>query len=323
MMNFKVLVPQTIAAEGENYLRENGYTPVHPSGYGREDLLQHIADCDAVLLRTVKITGEILDAGKKLRIVARHGAGFDNVDIQAAAELGIWVTNAPLSTTCSVAENTIALLLMLAKRIPFFINALKEDNFAIRISQSGMEVENKILGIIGLGRIGKEVARKAQAGFDMKVIACDPFCPKDQVPPGVELRENIQDVLASADFISLHMPSTPETKKMFGREQLALMKKTAYLINCARGDVLDEAALAEALQHETIAGAAIDVYDPEPPENTNPLLKLPNVIATPHIASNTKESNIKMAVHAAMEIHRVLSGGKPQWPVNKPKGIPA
>jgi D-3-phosphoglycerate dehydrogenase len=322
-MNFKILVPQPIAVEGENYIEENGYTAVHPSGYGREDLLRHIADCDAVLLRTAKITKEILEAGKKLRIVARHGAGFDNVDIQAAADLGIWVTNAPLSTTCSVAESTIAFLLMLAKRIPFFSDAFKKGNFSIRMTQSGAEVENKILGIIGLGRIGKEVARKAYTGFDMKVIACDPFCPKDQVPQGVELKENIQDVLMNADFISLHMPSAPETKKMFGREQFALMKKTAYLINCSRGDVLDEAALVEALKHETIAGAAIDVYDPEPPDNNNPLLKLPNVIATPHIASNTKESNIKMAVHAAMEIHRVLSGEKPQWPVNKPKGISA
>jgi D-3-phosphoglycerate dehydrogenase len=320
-MDCKVLIPQKIAGEGENYLKEKGYKLIYPPGYAREDLLKYIADCDAVLLRTAKITKEILEAGKKLRIVARHGAGFENVDIQAAADLGIWVTNAPLSTTCSVAENTIALLLMLAKRIPFFINALREGDFSIRMRHAGMEVENKVLGIIGFGRIGREVARKAYAGFDMKIMAYDPLCPPDQVPPGVALRENMGDVLMNADFVSLHMPSTPETKKMFGRDQFARMKKTAYLINCARGDVLDEAALIEALKNETIAGAAIDVYDPEPPESDNPLFMMPNVIATPHIASNTTEANIKMAVHAAMEIHRVLSGEKPQWPVNRPQEV--
>jgi D-3-phosphoglycerate dehydrogenase len=185
------------------------------------------------------------------------------------------------------------------------------------MKHSGMEVEHKTLGIIGLGRIGREVARKAYTGFDIKILAYDPLCPKDQVPQGVVLKENIYDVLSDADFVSLHMPSTPETKKMFGPNQFARMKKTAYLINCARGDVLDEAALIEALKAEIIAGAAIDVYDPEPPDHDNPLLTMPNVIATPHIASNTQEANIKMAVHAAMEIHRVLSGEKPQWPVNR------
>jgi D-3-phosphoglycerate dehydrogenase len=184
---------------------------------------------------------------------------------------------------------------------------------------TGMEIENKTLGIIGLGRIGAEIAKKAINGFNMKVFAYDPFCSPDRAPPHVRLEQELETVLKESDFVSLHVPNTPATKKMFGAPQFDIMKPEAYLINCSRGEVIDEEALAKALEAGKIAGAAVDVYDPEPPAGDNPLLSLPNVIATPHIASNTAEATTKMALHAAMEIHRVLSGENPLWPVNKPK----
>jgi D-3-phosphoglycerate dehydrogenase len=317
-MKSKVLIPQPIAKAGIDYLSDRGYELLCPGASGHDDMVRNIADCEALLLRTAPVDKEILEAGKKLRLVARHGAGFDHVDIQAAAELGIWVTNAPLSTSCSVAEYTMGMILMLAKRIPFFINELKKGNFTARMQYTGMEIANKTLGIIGLGRIGIEIAKKAINGFAMKVTAYDPFCPSDRVPPGVRMGQTLEAVVKEADFISLHVPNTPETKKFFGAALFDLMKPGAYFINAARGELFDEAALRKALESEKIAGAVIDVYDPEPPSPDNPLFKAPNLIATPHIASNTAEATAKMALHAAQEIHRVLSGEKPLWPVNKP-----
>jgi D-3-phosphoglycerate dehydrogenase len=316
MMKAKVLIPQPVAGEGMDYLREQGYEPVCLET--PEHMRGSVQECDAILLRTAAVNRDILEAGKKLRIVARHGAGFDNVDIEAAAGLGIWVTNAPLATTCSVAEHTITSLLMLAKRIPFFVKGLEGGNFSVRMQQSGMEVEHKVLGVIGLGRIGRETAKKAMLGLGMRVSAYDPLCPVERMPDGVIKRDTLEAVLEEADFVTLHIPALPGTKKMFGAAQLKAMKPTAYVINCARGEAVDEEALVRALREGTIAGAAIDVYDPEPPSMDNPLFKLSNVICTPHIASNTVEANARMALHAAQEIHRVLSGEPPLWPVNKP-----
>jgi D-3-phosphoglycerate dehydrogenase len=314
----KVLIPQPIASAGTTFLQEHGYETICPDVLSTAYLQKAITNCEAVLLRTAIIDRDLLTAGKTLRIVARHGAGFDNVDIQAAAELGIWVTNAPLSTTCSVAEFTLTAILMLAKRIPFFMDSFTRGDFSVRMRQSGVELENKILGIIGLGRIGREVAKKASAGLGMRIAAYDPFLSPDAEVKGVTLFKELKGMLKEADFVTLHMPNTEQTRKMMNNAQFAVMKPGAYFINAARGEVLDEAALAKALEEGKIAGAAVDVYDPEPPTPDNPLLKAPNLIATPHIASNTVEANIKMALHAAQEIHRVLSGEHPQWPVNKP-----
>jgi D-3-phosphoglycerate dehydrogenase len=317
-MRAKILIPQPVAEEGTDYLSGQGYELIRPAGCRREDILRNLAGCEAILLRDVPVDEEILEAGKALRIVARHGAAFDTVDIEAAARRGVWVTNTPLSASCSVAEYAMTLVLALAKGVPFFATAMKEGNFAARTRWAGMEIENKTLGVIGLGRIGLSLAQKAARGFNMEVSAYDPLCPPDRAPPGLRLQEDMETVLGEADFVSLHVPNIPETKKMFGLPQFELMKTGAYFINCSRGEVVDEGALLKALEGGRLAGAALDVYDPEPPGKDNPLLRLPNVIATPHIASSTVEATIKMALHAAMEIHRVLSGERPLWPVNRP-----
>jgi D-3-phosphoglycerate dehydrogenase len=317
-MGAKILIPHPVSKDGMDYLLEQGYKLICPGSSSREEILRNLPDCEAILLRAETADKEILEAGKLLRIVACHGAGYSNVDIEIADHRGIWVTNTPLAIGCSVAEYTMTLILMLAKGVPLFMNAMKEGDFSLRARYAGVEIENKTLGVIGLGRIGVTLAKKALNGFGMQVLAYDPLCSPDQTPPGVSLQEDLKTVLTFSDFVSLHVPNIPETKKMFGTSQFQLMKPGAYFINCSRGEAADEEALAEALTGGTIAGAALDVYDPEPPARDNPLLGLPNVIATPRIASNTVEANIKMALHAAMEIHRVLSGDKPFWPVNRP-----
>jgi D-3-phosphoglycerate dehydrogenase len=317
-MGAKILVPQPVSKDGTDYLLEQGYELICPASPGREEILRNLPDCEAILLRTAPVDKEVLEAGKLLRIVACHGTDYGNVDTGTAGRRGIWVTNTPLSAGCSVAEYTMTLILMLAKRIPLFMNAMKEGDFALRTRYAGMEIENKTLGIIGLGRIGVTLAKKALGGFGMQVFAYDPLCSPERVPPGVSLQEDLETVLAASDFISLHVPNIPETKRMFGASQFQLMKPHAYFINCSRGEAADQGALVKALAGGTIAGAALDVYDPEPPSGDNPLLGLPNVIATPRIASHTVEAKVKMALHAAMEIHRVLSGDRPLWPVNRP-----
>jgi D-3-phosphoglycerate dehydrogenase len=319
-MKAKILIPQPVAKDGTDYLLDQGYELVCPGSSRREDILGNLADCEAVLLDTARVDREILEAGKTLRVVARHGASFDNVDIETAARRGVWVTNTPLSANCSVAEYAMTLMLMLAKGIRFFDRAVKEGNFAARTQWAGMELENKTLGIIGLGRIGSTLAQKAARGFGMEIFAYDPLCPPDRAPPEASLQEDIEAVLKEADFVSLHVPNIPETKKMFGPPLFGLMKTGAYFINCSRGDAVDEGALLRALEEGRVAGAALDVYESEAPAKA--LLSLPNVIATPRIASHTVEARIKTALHAAMEIHRVLSGERPLWPVNRPEKSP-
>lgn len=316
-MSYKVLIPQDIAEEGKTFLLKRGYDIKMGSGTTEADLIRDVADCDAILLRTAAVSRSVLEAGRNLRIVARHGAGYNNVDIDAAGELGIWVTNAPDSTTISVAEFTMGAILAAAKRTFLLSNALKEGDFYYKNSHKGVDLYQKTLGIIGLGRIGKEVAKKASLGFDMRVIAYAPRAAKEMVPDYVTLAD-WEQVFRESDFISLHVPLNKETNKMVGIKEFEMMKDTSYLINCARGEVVCEADLIEALELNKIAGVFTDVLEQEPPARENPLLTLENAVVTPHMASNTKECMIKMAVQAASQIDLVLSGRMPAWPVNQP-----
>lgn len=316
-MSYKVLIPQDIAEEGKTFLLKRGYDIKMGSGTTEADLIRDVADCDAILLRTAAVSRSVLEAGRNLRIVARHGAGYNNVDIDAAGELGIWVTNAPDSTTISVAEFTMGAILAAAKRTFLLSNALKEGDFYYKNSHKGVDLYQKTLGIIGLGRIGKEVAKKASLGFDMRVIAYAPRAAKEMVPDYVTLAD-WEQVFRESDFISLHVPLNKETNKMVGIKEFEMMKDTSYLINCARGEVVCEADLIEALELNKIAGVFTDVLEQEPPARETPLLTLENAVVTPHMASNTKECMIKMAVQAASQIDLVLSGRMPAWPVNQP-----
>jgi D-3-phosphoglycerate dehydrogenase len=315
----RVLIPQDVSEEGKEYLRQHGCEVIMGSGITVDALKKDIADCDALLARTEIIPAEVLEAAPRLKVVGRHGVGVDNIDIKRAEELGIYVTNAPESNAGSVAEHTIGLIIACSR---FYIKCnqeLRNGNFEVRNQVRGFDVEGKTLGLIGVGRIGAKVANKAFNGLGLKVIACDPYIEKGNVPPEVERMVGWEDLFRSADFVSLHLPSVEETKGIVGRSEFNLMKSTAFLINTARGDLIDEQELVAALRKGKIAGAGLDVFEKEPPQPASPLLSLTNVVATPHNAALTWECSARMAVHAAMGIVEVLSGNKPTWPVNHPQ----
>ncbi len=257
-----------------------------------------------------------MEAAPKLKVIGRHGVGVDNIDLKAAERLGIWVTNAPLSNSNTVAEIAVGMVVALGRQMTYCEREFRKGNFEIRNKVRGMDLEDKVLGIVGLGKIGRLVANKARLGFGMKILAYDPFVPQAKAPEGVEMTDKWEDIFARPDFVSLHMPYLG--KKMVGMKEFSLMKPTAYFINVARGELVLENELIEALRANKIAGAALDVFEKEPPDRDNPLLTMDNVIVTPHNAALTAECTIRMAVHAAIGIDEVMNGKTPSWPVNKP-----
>lgn len=317
-MSFKVLISQDISEVGKKYLREKGYEIKMGSGTAVETLKNEVRDCHAIVARTACYPAEVLQAGTNLKVIGRHGVGVDNIDVETATELGIYVTNAPESNAGSVAEHTLGLIIAVARHLVQCDASLRSGNFEIRNQRVGNDIEGKVLGLIGVGRIGRLVARKAAAGLGMKIIGYDPFIDPDSVP-NVEVVESIEKVLRTADFVSLHLPANEQTIGLIGKERLSQMKPTAYLLNVARGGIVKESDLFEALKAKRIAGAALDVFAEEPPNPSNPLFKLDNVTVTPHNAALTRECMDRMALHAAQGIHEVLSGCTPTWPVNKPK----
>jgi D-3-phosphoglycerate dehydrogenase len=312
------LLPQDIAAEGKQYLLDRGYEIKMGSGISVDILKKEVENCDAILIRTAPVPAEVIRAGKKLKVIARHGVGVDNIDVDAATKLGIYVTNSPLSNANSVAEHVIGLIIALARNMLRCDRELRNGNFQIRNQIEGLDLEGKTLALLGIGRVGSRVARKAALGLEMRVIGYDPYITQSSVIPEVELVSDREYVFTSADFISLHLPSNKQTKGTVGKKEFELMKHTAYLINTARGDIINEAELIEALTEKIIAGAALDVFEQEPPAKDNPLFGFDNVILTPHNAALTKEAKVRMALHAAMGIDEVLSGKKPRWAVNEP-----
>ena len=330
-MKQKIYIPQPIAAAGEDYLIEKGYEIVRGSGKtDKESIKNDIAVCDAMIQRTAKVDKEILEAGKNLKIIARHGAGYDNLDWKAANELGIYTTYSPDTTTLSVAEFTITVILNLAKCLKESEELVRKGDFPKKFSLKGTDVAGKTLGIIGLGKIGKEVARKAALGLDMRVISYVPRPEGKEIPEYVEI-VSWEELLQTSDYISLHVPGGEKNQGIISKKEFAMMKKSASLIQVSRGGVVDEealaeairnsqirgAALAEALKQGQIAGAAVDVFSEEPPQKDNPLLKLEQVLLTPHIGSNTVECMDRIALDVAEDVHLVLSGENPKHPIKR------
>ena len=311
----KVLIPEEIMQAGKDYLHRHGYEYLVLESDDEQSILREIADCDAVLLRTAEMTRAMMEAAPKLKVIARHGVGVDNVDIAAATELGIWVANAPFSNYEAVAEHTMSFILALSKRVFEMDSHVRTGNWARRNDGYLQEIGGKTLGILGLGRIGKAVAQRAALGFGMKVMGYD-IIPDIEIPDYITRLNSPEEVFA-ADYVSLHVPTTDITRDSINKSYFDLMKPHAHLINCARGEIINEADLYDALTTGKIAGAAIDVMQSEPPALDHPLFSLENIIFSPHNAAHTAESSEKMAVHAAQGIHEVLSGGVPAWPVNK------
>ncbi|MHB8771088.1 MAG: hydroxyacid dehydrogenase [Syntrophales bacterium] len=280
-------------------------------------VIKEIKGVEGVVVRMAPFTREIIEAADSLKVIGRHGVGVDTIDLKAATERGIVVTNTPEANALSVAEHTLTVIGALAKRVVAYDRAIRTGGWEVRNSYKAIDLDGRTLGLVGIGRIGTLVARKAAAAYNMKVIAFDPYvAPEKARELGITLVPTSDDVFRQADVVSMHTPLTPETKRFVNAGRLGLMKPTAFLINFSRGEVVDEKALYTALKTGVIAGAAIDVYDPEPPLNDNPLYELENIILSPHSAALTQECVIRMAVGAAEGVVDLLTGKTPRFVVN-------
>ncbi len=304
----KVLITETVHSAGPELLRAAGHEVVFAD---RDEAVirREIVDADAVLTRIYKLPGELLATGKQLKIVSKHGVGYDNIDLEYCKQAGVAVTIAPGANSQSVAEHAFAMMLALAKRLPSVSAAYKRIGFAAKNSPEGMELDGKTVGVLGIGRIGARFARMCLGAFGMRVLACDPYV--DGAPEGVELVDDPDVLFREADVVSLHATLTDETRKIVNARRLALMKPRSILINCARGPMVDEQALIAALESGVPAAAGLDVTDPEPVDPASPLFRMDNVIVTPHYAPTTLESAIRTSQVASENVVAYLSGQEP------------
>jgi D-3-phosphoglycerate dehydrogenase len=315
-MKKKILIVQAIHERGMQVFDESFDVRV-ASDPSEATVIKEIKGVEGVVVRMAPFTRKIIEAADALKVIGRHGVGVDTIDVQAATEKGIVVTNTPNANATSVAEHTLTAIGALAKRVVVYDHAIRHRRWELRNSYGAIDLDGKILGLVGVGRIGSMVARRAAAAYNMKAIAFDPYItPEKAQEMGVTLCSAMDDIFRQADVVSLHTPLTPETRRFVNADRLRLMKPTAFLVNFSRGEVIDEKALYDALKAGVIAGAAIDVYDPEPPLDSNPLFELDNILLSPHSAALTGECVIRMATGAAEGVVDVLTGRRPQFVVN-------
>lgn len=321
----RVLVADPIAEEGVAVLRTFADVEVR-TGLRGDDLLAAVRSCDGLVVRSeTRVTADVLAAGERLRVVARAGVGVDNIDVEAASRRGVIVVNSPTGNTAAAAEHTIALLFALARHVPDASASLQAGRWE-RSRFIGTEVRGKTLGIVGLGKVGLEVARRAgEGGLGMRLLASDPYAsPEMARHVGAELVP-LERLLAESDFLTIHTALTTGTRGLIGASELARMKPTARIINCARGGVINEDDLLAALNAGEIAGAALDVFSKEPPPEDSVARQLvlhPHVVATPHLGASTAEAQVQVAVDVAEQIADVLRGGMPRAAVNAPLILP-
>ncbi len=317
-MAVRVLVADPISDQGLDVLRSaEGVEADVRTGLAPEELIEIIGEYDGLIVRSAtRVTADVIEAGRRLKVVGRAGVGVDNIDVDAATRRGVLVINAPEGNTLATAEHTIAMMMALARWIPAAHVSVVRDQRWDRQRFMGVQLHGKTLGIIGLGRVGSQVARRAQA-LGMTVLAYDPYITQERSRElRVELAE-VDDICRRADFITVHTPLTKATRGIIGREQFALMKPGVRIVNCARGGIIDEEALYEALESGRVAGAALDVFESEPPWGS-PLLQSDKVIVTPHLGASTVESQINVAVDVAAEVVQALKGEPVRHPVNLP-----
>ena len=319
-MPIRVLLPQPILPEGYEYLRSHGFEAVDGRGFTEEDIIADIGDCDAMIVRTAKITAKILDAAPRLKIIARHGAGYDGVDLEAAKRRGVLVCTAGGANSISVAELAIFYMLYCARNFKKVQLHYLEDYRFAKMGIPKTELEGKTLGLVGIGNIGKLVAKKAALGFDMKVLAFDPFA-RGELPEYIQLLEDRDTIFKESDYVSIHVPATKETIHSISDREFGLMKSSAYLINTARGAIVDEPALIRALEAGEIAGAGLDVLEQEPIDPGDPLVKMENVLTAPHIGGATKEASTRSSVACAKAIDDFFAGRTPQFIVPELRGL--
>jgi D-3-phosphoglycerate dehydrogenase len=312
----RVLICDKLEAPGLDLLRQSGLELDNRPGLTGAALQEALQAADGVVVRSgTRIIAELLENPGKLRAIVRAGVGVDNIDVAAATRRGIVVMNTPGGNTVSTAEHTITMLMALARHIPAADATTKQGKWE-RSKFVGTQLAGKTLAVVGLGRIGREVARRA-AGLDMKVVGYDPFLSPERASQlGIESIAGLHELLPRCDFLTVHTPLTDETRNLIGARELGQMKRGARVLNCARGGIIDEEALAEALRSGQIAGAALDVFAQEPPAADSPLLKLPNVVVTPHLGASTVEAQTSVALEAAQLLIDFLTRGVVQFAVN-------
>jgi D-3-phosphoglycerate dehydrogenase len=312
----KVLIPEKLADPGIELLKKDFEVDVLLD-LSADELLEKIGEYDGLIIRSAtQVTAEVIDRADNLKAIGRAGIGVDNIDIEAATKRGVIVANAPESNTVAAAEHTLGLMLAAARRIPAADASLKGGEWK-RSAFKGVEVREKTLGLVGLGHVGAIVARGA-IGMGMKVLAYDPYVSEDRMRSmNVERAETTDEVFENSDFISLHVPRTPQTMGLVNEESLSKMKPTAYIINVARGGIVDETALYNALKEGVIGGAALDVFAEEP-TTESPIFTLPNVVVTPHLGASTAEAQDRAGITAAEQVAAALRGQVPMHAINAP-----
>ncbi len=312
----RVLISDKLEAPGLELLRQSNIELDERAGLTGAALQEALRAADGVIVRSgTRITAELLESPGKLRAIVRAGVGVDNIDVAAATRVGIVVMNTPGGNTVSTAEHTITMLMALARHIPAADASIRQGRWE-RGKFVGAQLAGKTLGVVGLGRIGREVARRA-SGLDMKVVGYDPFmAPEKAAQLGIESLPDLHSLLPRCDFLTVHTPLTDETRNLIGAPELAMLKPQARVLNCARGGIINEEALAEALRSGKLAGAALDVFVQEPPPGDHPLMKLPNVVITPHLGASTVEAQVSVAREAAQLLVDFLTRGIVQFAVN-------
>ena len=313
---YKFLLYEPMHKAGMQVLRAAGEVRM-ASATDEDTIIEEIGDIDGVVVRAKgRMTRRILEHAPVLKVVGRHGTGVDNIDLEAATEHGVQVVKTPEASTEAVAEHTLGLMLALSKKIIPGHVAVRAGHFEARYTLEGREMYGRVLGVVGLGRIGRRLARMCHYGLGMSVLYYD-VRPAPELEPELGARRlELAELLASADYVSVHVPLLPQTRGLIGEAEFALMRPDAMFFNTSRGPVVDEAALYRALVSETIAGAGLDVYDQEPTPPDNPLLKLDNVVLTPHMAASTQEAMRRMSL-VAEDLVNVLEGRQPRYPVNQ------
>ena len=313
----KILITDKMAEEAIELLKDAGHNVTFDE-MDHDTLLNSIAEYDALMVRSrTKATEDIVEKGAEgsLKVIGRAGIGVDNIDIKKAGSLGIKVVNAPTGATISVAELTIGHMLSLSRHLTKADRSMKQGEW-IKKQLKGTELYGKTLGLVGCGNIGQKTADLAR-GFGMKVIGFDPFISKEELArKQITKKEKLEDIMKSADIISLHLPHTEKTHYIIDKTMLSKMKPSAFLINCARGGTVDESALYDALKNGSIAGAALDVFENEPLEGTK-LTTLDNIVFSPHVGANTNEGQIRAGTVCAEQVMKVLDGETPDHWVNK------
>ena len=283
-MGWKILLPQEIMSEGRKLLEDAGHTVIDGRGFETEDVLADFKEYqpDAMIVRITPITREVIESNPNLKVIVRHGAGFDALDVKACHDNNVQALYAPVANSTSVAETAMLLILECSRNVAVLHKTWVDDFYKAKLKVRKNTLNGKTIGIIGCGNIGSRVAKRCLA-FEMNVLAYDPYKPASEFPDGVEVVRDLDRIFKECDYVSLHCPLTPATRHLINADTLALMKPTAFLINTSRGALIDEPALIKALQEHKIAGAGLDVQETEPPVEDNPLYTLDNVILTPHM----------------------------------------